>query len=96
MPRTINYGSEYWRLHEDGAIERPGLVKPNASTWRVLKAVEYNNFGNVVRVYPLSQILADPASIPWQFKNGSQRTYIRDFDHGTTREWRSPRHRVAA
>lgn len=86
-PRTIIYGGETWMLHLNGAIERPGLVRPNAATWRVLGAVERNNFGAIVRRYTLAEVLS--GGVPWKWKNGKQRTFIRDFDHGSTREWRS-------
>ena len=90
---TIRHGSEYWLLHSDGAIERPGLVRPNAATWRIVGAVAYNNFGSVVRRYTLNDILSG-VYIEWQFKNGHQRPFVRDFDHGTMREWRHPRHSI--
>jgi len=90
--RTLNRGNEYWKLHADGALELPGLVSPNAKTWRVVSAVERNNFGQVVRQYTLQDILT--LVIPWRFKNGKQRTFIRDMDHGSLREWTSPTHFV--
>lgn len=92
--RTINHGSEYWKLHNDGAIERPGLVMPDAATWRISSAVERNNFGYCVRRFSLEEILSDPAGIPWHFANGKQRVFVQDIDHGTLREWRSPNHTI--
>lgn len=92
--RTIEHGWEVWLLHDDGAIERPRLVAPNASTWRVVGAATRDNFGNVVQWWSLEQILTNPGGIPWKFKNGKQRTFVQDMDHGTRREWRSPGHRV--
>lgn len=96
MKRTIKYGSEYMTLHENGGIERNinGFNIRPTGQWAVTGAVTYNNFGKVVQTYTLRQILDDPRSIPWKFKNGKQRTFIRDFDHGTNREWRSPDHEV--
>lgn len=55
-----------------------------------------NNFGLVTRRYSLEEVLGDPGSIPWQFKNGKQRTFLMDFDHGSFREWGSPGHYVYA
>lgn len=90
---TIRYGSETMRLQEDGCITRPaiGMNEPSGE-WRVIGAVERNNFGHVVRRFTLADVLA--GGIPWQFKNGQQRTFIQDMDHGTRREWRSPKHSV--
>lgn len=84
--RTIQHGREYWKLHDTGEIERPGMFGPSGS-WTVAGAVERNNFGNVTRRYSLAEILANPGAIPWRHKNGSQRVFVRDWDHGTLREW---------
>jgi len=94
MTRTIEYGQEYWKLHPNGAIERPGLVAPDPITWRIIGATTYNNFGNQVAFHTFYNIFRAPNEIPWYFKNGKQRTFIRDLDHGTIREWRSPKHQV--
>lgn len=91
--KTIRYGSEFWRLHADGAIERPGLVAPNAAAWRVTGAVTRNNFGHITARYSLADILGN-APIPWSHANGAQKTFVRDFDHGAVREWRSPNHSI--
>lgn len=95
MARHIKYGSEYMMLHDDGCITRPeiGMNTPSGK-WKVVGAVRYNNFGHVVERYSLKQILEDPDSIPWEFKNGKQQTHIRDFDHGSIREWGCPNHCV--
>jgi hypothetical protein len=92
--RTIEYGSEYFKLHPSGYIERTdGHARPSHK-WRVVGAVTRNNFGHVVRRYSLDEILRDPSAIPWRHKNGTQRTFLCDYDHGTLREWRSPGHRI--
>jgi len=90
--RTILHGGEYWKLHDTGAIERPGLVTPDPSAWRVVGAVERNNFWRVVRRYSLEDILR--GGIEWKHANGKQKTFVLDYDHGTIREWRSPGHRI--
>lgn len=90
--RAIRYGREYMILHDDGSIERANW-KPS-DKWKVTGAVERNNFGRVVRCYSLAEILNNPAAIPWKFKNGKQRVFICDIDHGTRREWGSPSHYI--
>lgn len=92
--RTIRYGKEYWKLHDSGYIERPGLVQPSES-WRVTGAVTRDNFGHPIRYYSLKEILEHPELIPWLHKNGKQKTFIRDHDHGSSREWHSPNHHVS-
>lgn len=90
-------GGEYFNILPDGCIcRRTGYMKaePPSGQWRIVGAVERNNFGNVTRRYTLAEILADPDAIPWRWKNGAQRVFLRDFDHGTIREWGSPRHSV--
>lgn len=91
--RTIKYGNECWILHTDGLIERPGMNGPSGQ-WKIIGAIEYNNFGNVKRTYSLSEILESPETIPWKFKNGKQKVFIRDCDHGTERQWGKPNHSV--
>jgi hypothetical protein len=86
--RTIRHVGEYWTLNDKGQIGRPNRVMPSDS-WHVTGACVYNNFGHVIEFYSLAQILADPNAIPWKHKNGKQKTFVRDFDHGTMREWRN-------
>ncbi len=86
--RTIQYGNEYMTLHNNGNISRPAIGMGPSGQWKVTGAVERNNFGAVVRRFTLEEILNDPEAIPWKFKNGKQRTFITDFDHGSHREWR--------
>ena len=94
MTRIIQYGGEYMTLQDDGCIARPAIGMKANGQWRITGAVERNNLGGVVRRYTFAEILADGPRIPWRFKNGKQRTFIRDLDHGTMREWRSPRHSI--
>lgn len=89
--RKIIYGNKYWKLHDNGFIERPGLVK-GSERWRVTSAVRYNNFGCIVERASLQDIL-DGKITGWQFKNGKQRWHVCDFDHGTNRVWMS-RHSI--
>ena len=89
---TIRHGSEFWNMHENGAIERPGRVKPDWSTWRVTGAVLMNNFGRTTRRYSLDDIKA--GGIQWHYANGKQRVFVTDFDHGTGRMWCMPNHSI--
>lgn len=93
--RSIISGTETMMLHDNGDISRPSIGMGPSGQWRCVGAVERNNFGRQVRVYTLRQILDNPASIPWRYKNGSQRTFLCDFDHGSMREWRTPPHHVS-
>lgn len=90
----IDYGADTFFANAKGWIERPGLVN-GSERWRIVGAVECNNFGRVVREYTLEQVLADPGAIPWTHKNGTQRTFVRDFDHGAYRQWASPKHTLS-
>ena len=93
---SIQHGGEWMTLYPDGSIGRPEIGMAPSGTWKITGAVEYNNLGGVVRTYTLGEILhgrVDSAG-GWKFKNGKQRTFVRDFDHGTMREWRSPGHRI--
>lgn len=90
--RTIKSGSEYMNLYPCGCIGRASWGP--SEKWRIVGAHEYNNFGRCVRFYTLAEILENPGVIPWQYKNGKQRTYLADIDHGTRRGWGSPNHCV--
>jgi hypothetical protein len=88
--RTIVRGGESMTLHDNGDIARPSLPPPYntaSGQWKVTGAVTLDNFGNVMRLWTLAEILADPSAIPWKHGNGKQRTHITDIDHGTHRTW---------
>jgi hypothetical protein len=91
--RTIYSGSETMKLHDNGQIERLGFSSFGPSpSWTVIGAVRYNNFGHVVERFTLADILSH--KLQWHYNNGKQRIYLRDLDHGSMREWRSPSHEV--
>ncbi len=94
MLRTIRAGSRYYRLNWRGEIYSENNPKGASGNWRLLGAVTRNNFGRVVRTWTFDEIWDNPRGIPWKFKNGKQRTFIQDWDHGTIREWGSPDHEV--
>jgi hypothetical protein len=86
----IQQGTEFMPVYEGGLISRePGQNVPAAycrpsGQWRLMGAVERNNFGRVVRVYSQEEVLA--GGITWYHKNGKQKVFIADMDHGTYRE----------
>jgi hypothetical protein len=86
--KTIRHGNEFWRLHDDGCITRPGIFSTPSGKWRVVGAVRRNNFGHIVGRFTLEDILR--GGIQWKHKNGAQRVFVQDFDHGSIREWRTP------
>ncbi len=88
----VYHGQEIMRATSEGYVYRPAIRMGPSGQWRITGAVERNNFGHVVRVYTWDELQAATNTIPWTWKNGAQRTYVRDLDHGTIREWRSPRH----
>lgn len=91
---AIQYGTEYMEMNEDGFISRPQIAMPASGQWQVTGAVERDNFGRIVCRLSLDDVKAACNSIQWQHKNGKQRIFITDLDHGTPREWRSPSHSV--
>jgi len=98
MTRTIHRDDgAAWTLHDNGNIQRHDVPAPYdqpSGQWRITGAVTRDNFGNALRRYTLAEILAGPAAIPWKFRNGKQRTFLQDYDHGAAREWNSPGHEV--
>ena len=86
----IHEGSEFMPVYEGGLISRergrdvPDSYCRPSGKWLLRGAVERNNFGNVTRMYSLSDVLA--GDISWYHKNGKQKVFLLDLDHGTKRE----------
>lgn len=80
---------EYLPVFEGWLIGRQGWPR-GSGKWLLTGAVEYNNFGHVVRRYSQEELLS--AEIPWTHKNGKQRTHLTDLDHGTRRTWGGRNH----
>ena len=91
---SLGAKTEYMILHANGHVEREQRGVAPSEEWRIIEAVTRNNFGHITRFYSLEEIMENPESIPWRYANGNQKTYLRDLDRGTLREWRSPRHEV--
>ena len=89
-------GNEYMPVYEGGLIARESRAGMPETYWRpsgkwvLTGAVERNNFGHVVRRYSLSDLLRLP--INWQHKNGKQKVFITDLDHGARRIWGGRKH----
>ncbi len=81
-------------MDNDGLISRPSIKMPASGQWKVTGAVEYNNFGHIVARLTLADVKAACNAIDWQYKNGKQRIFLTDLDHGTHRTWGSPSHCV--
>jgi hypothetical protein len=86
-----------WTIHPNGDVQRHDVPAPYnqpSGQWKITGAVTLNNFGGTTHRYTLAEILADPSAIPWKFKNGKQRTFLLDIDHGTPRMRVSPGYTV--
>lgn len=77
---------EMFTVNEQDQIGRPGRVTPS-DTWKLVGAVEYR-FGRVSKTYTAAEVRE--RQVPWHYKNGKQRCYVMDYDHGTRRVWMSP------
>lgn len=86
--RTMN---ETFFVNENNQIYRTGsnATMPSDS-WKLMGAVEYRNvFGHsIAKIHSVEEILE--GKIAWHYKNGKQKTFIMDFDHGSMRVWMSP------
>ena len=93
MSNQIYSGSNFYQFNNKGEIYGP-YVKPSGE-WLLLGAVRYNNFGTqVVERCPFKEI--KKLNGQWKYKNGKQKWYIQDLDHGTKRTWMSPDHEILA
>lgn len=84
--KIIGRGETY-AVSETGQISRACLDWKYSDSWRLVGAVRFNNFGRVVeRARFDGQLL----QLSWMHKNGKQRWFIVDYDHGSERIWTSP------
>ncbi len=90
-PRITSGPNTY---HVDAANQIHGAEWPPSGQWLLLGAVEQNNFGRITKHYTVADIRA--GRVPWKFKNGKQRCFIKDLDHGTMRVWACPPHVVTS
>jgi len=96
MKIEILDGNEWMWANEMGWIGRKDqntlsvTVNPS-SYWRLLGAVRYNNFGNIVDRVGFNELKS--LNGDWQFNNGKQKWHVMDYDHGTKRMW-SRNHKV--
>ena len=93
---TIQHGSEYMEMDTDGYVNRPQIGMKASGKWRITGAVERNNFGHVTARLTLADVKSACNSLNWKHKNGKQRIFVTDTDHGTAREWRSPGHSISS
>ena len=82
--------NELYSVESNGNIGRTcpdGFVVRPSEQWKVTGAVEYRFvFGKqVMKRYSLQDIF--DGKVPFQYKNGKQRCFITDYDHGTNRIW---------
>lgn len=76
-------GRETYYVDENNNIGRKGLI-PSGS-WKLIGAVEVNNFGHTVKRYSPDDIRA--GKVVWRHKNGKPKAFILDNDHGNLRRW---------
>lgn len=88
---VIYHRGEFMYANDRGHLSRTtsdGFKVNPSPNWRIEGAVEYRKvFGNEVisKRYSLQDIL--DRKVPFQYKNGKQRCFIRDYDHGACRFW---------
>ena len=81
-------------------LVRPSFHEPS-NQWILMGAVRSNNFGAAVervmfvcacchRPLPGAEDALRRIQNDWTWKNGSQKWYALDYDHGSTRQWCAP------
>jgi len=74
-----------------GVYEHEGryfIASPGESPslqWEWIGLFRFNNFGHIVERIPVHRVLTE--KLQWTYKNGKQRLFIVDIDHGTLRHW---------
>ena len=88
---VIYHRGEFMHANEHGYLSRTlrdGFTVNPSPNWRIEGAVEFRKvFGNevIANSYTLQDIL--DGKVPFQYKNGKQRCFIKDYDHGSVRFW---------
>ena len=88
--RIFQRGDVYLVNEKDEIHGGPNKVTPDQS-WRLVGAAEMrmvHGSWRQVRRFSVADIRA--GRVPWRWKNGSQRCFILDYDHGTRRMWGNP------
>ena len=83
----IYQNGEYLPVNDKYEITRQGS-ESFSKQWELMGAVRFNNFGYVVETMPVTMLKEHIKD--WQYKNGKQKWFIRDYDHGTHRIWMNP------
>lgn len=96
-PYRVTGPDRNWSVTDDGRIARTDLIHEApayavpSGQWRILGAVVYHGRGIAMSYnWPALKQAIQDGGVQWRYKNGKQRLFIRDEDHGTVREWRSP------
>jgi hypothetical protein len=87
----IYQNGQFYLVNEKNQIHGgPNNVKPDNS-WILTGAVEFRTvFGNTVVARRYSADDVHKGKVPWRYKNGNQRCFLCDLDHGTMRTWMNP------
>lgn len=87
MGGTIaQYGRSIYVVDDSGYISAIGQEPSGA--WQIIGAERYNNFGKPVEYLDFHNL--HRINGQWRYKNGAQKWFLVDLDHGTKRVWRSP------
>ncbi len=79
------YADETFVVNDKDQFSRPKLIREYniayaSDDWKLLGAVEFK-FGNIIRHYTVDDIRNN--KVPWHYKNGKQRCFFRQYDHGS-------------
>lgn len=87
MATTIVFvtSAETRHVNEQNQFSRPGVAA--STTWLLEGAVEMR-FGRISRRYSVEDIRE--GRVPWFYKNGKQRCFVADRDHGSFRVQMGP------
>ena len=84
----VSRGTSYFDVFENGEITQCRKGQPSGQ-WKITGGVVFM-FGQVVQRYTLKELVENFTTIKWKYKNGKQRIFFTDLDHGTSRQWTGP------
>lgn len=76
----IIFQDEIWAVNDKNQISRPGVSPSDA--WVLTGACEYR-YGRVAKRYTVEQVRS--GLVEWRHKNGHQKSFLTDLDHGRHR-----------
>lgn len=89
--RYFESRGERYSVDSENNIGRPQIGIKASGQWKLLGVFRLNNFGRVVDRAELDYLIEPGGTLSQTellfYKNGKPKWFVRDYDHGTLRQW---------